>query len=65
MVIYYYVVKVKHYLKQIQINGQSTNQPPPWQGIIGTMRCCLLDIYKRKQNMVPTVIEQDDFDNFF
>ena len=36
-----------------------------WQGIIGTMRCCLLDIYKRKQNMVPTVIEQDDFDNFF
>ena len=36
-----------------------------WQGIIGTMRCCLLDIYKRKQSMVPTVIEQDDFDNFF
>ena len=34
---------------------------PPWQGIIGTMRCCVLDKYKRKQNMVPTVIEQDDF----
>ena len=45
--------------------GRAPSPQPPWQGIIGTMRCCLLDIYKRKQNMVPTVIEQDDFDNFF
>ena len=36
-----------------------------WQGIIGTMRCCVLDNYKRKQNMVPTVIEQDDFRFFY
>ena len=39
--------------------------PPPWQGIIGTMRCCVLDNYKRKHNMVPTVIEQDDFILFY
>ena len=36
-----------------------------WQGIIGTMRCCVLDNYKRKQNMVPTMIEQDDFRFFY
>ena len=36
-----------------------------WQGIIGTMRCCVLDNYKRKHNMVPTVIEQDDFILFY
>ena len=39
--------------------------PSPWQGIIGTMRCCVLDNYKRKQNMVPTMIEQDDFRFFY
>ena len=52
----------------VEINDCNTlrkGTPPPWQGIIGTMRCCVLDNYKRKHNMVPTVIEQDDFILFY